>query len=135
MSSAWALTSEPLTQDHSAAFGNQMEEPVHKARKTQQEGGKDMEEQRVILVTEPHTDINAGFVVVLGSGHDPPLDIEQIEDQVAKAAGTAQEKIWLDLAIEAFVSYIERLHSSTCVITAAPPLSSSKSRARYFRVG
>ena len=64
-----------------------------------------MEEQRVILVTEPHTDINAGFVVVLGSGHDPPLDIEQIEDQVAKAAGTAQEKIWLDLATEAFASY------------------------------
>ena len=64
-----------------------------------------IEEQRVILVTEPHTDINAGFVVVLDSGHDSPLDIEGIEDLAAKVTDSALEKFWVDLATVAFEKY------------------------------
>ena len=79
--------------------------PAHKARKTRQEEEEEEEGQRVILVTEPHTDINAGFVVILDSGHDAPLDIESVDEQSAQLPCSAQAEFWDDLATEAFAKY------------------------------
>ena len=56
----WALTSEPLFPCQAPAQGSGTDGPAHKARKTRQEEEEEEEGQRVILVTEPHTDINAG---------------------------------------------------------------------------
>ena len=72
----WALTSESLFPCQTPEQCSGTDGPAHKARKTRQEEEEDEEGQRVILVTEPHTDINAGFVVILGSEHNAPLDIE-----------------------------------------------------------
>ena len=58
----WALTSEPLMHPTFPAPVDNVEGPVPKARRTTQEGGTDTSQQRVILVTEPHTDINAGLL-------------------------------------------------------------------------
>ena len=93
----WALTSEPLLQSHLPAQGSNADGPAPKARKTQQAECMNVVEQRVILVTEPHT----GFVVVLDSGHTSPLDIDGME----KVADSGLEKFWSDLATVAFEKY------------------------------
>ena len=95
----WALTSEPLFPCQAPAQGSGTDGPAHKARKTRQEEEEEEEGQRVILVTEPHTDINAGFVVIL------PLDIESVDEQSAQLPCSAQAEFWDDLATEAFAKY------------------------------
>ena len=65
----WALTSQALFRCQAPEQCGGTDGPAYKARKTQQDEEED-EGQRVILVAEPHTDINAGFVVILGSEHD-----------------------------------------------------------------
>ena len=40
--------------------------------------------QRVILVTEPHTDINAGLVIVLSSDHESPIDLANAAELAAQ---------------------------------------------------
>ena len=101
----WALTSEPLFPCQTPAQSSGTDGPAHKARKTRQGEEEDEEGQRVILVTEPHTDINAGFVVILGSGHDAPLDIESVDEQSAQLPGSALAEFWDDLATEVFAMY------------------------------
>ena len=65
----------------------------HPRHKTKQDGG-----------VSTHTDINAGFVVVMDSGHDPPFDMEEIGEQVAAFGGSADE-FWHDLATSAVQQY------------------------------
>ena len=101
----WALTSEPLFPCQTTAQGSSTDGPALKARKTRQEEEVEEDEQRVILVTEPHTDINAGFVVILDSGHDAPLDIDYVEEQSAQLPYSAQAEFWDDLATEALAKY------------------------------
>ena len=96
---------EDVLQCQTPAQGSNPDGPAPKPRKTQQDEGMHDAEQRVILVTEPHTDINAGFVVVLDSGHEAPLDIESMDEQASQATGSALDKFWLDLAAEAFAKY------------------------------
>ena len=95
----WALTSERLMHPISQATVDDAEGPVPKARRTTQEGGTDTSQQRVILVTEPHTDINAGFVVVMDSGHFPPLGFEVVDEQASTLDDDIAEEFWLNLAI------------------------------------
>ncbi len=49
-----------------------------KSRTTSRETSSGGTPRRVLLVTEPHTDINAGFVVVMESADDAPLDLEEV---------------------------------------------------------
>ena len=78
---------------------------AHKARKTQQDHDEDEEAPRVILVTEPHTDINAGFVVIFGSQHSAPIDIENLDQHCAQNKGTDLTEWWEEMAIIAHTKY------------------------------
>ena len=71
----WTLTTQALTLTRVAEQQGEADGPAHKARKTKQDEEEDNLGQRVILVTEPHTDINAGLVIILGSDHESPLDL------------------------------------------------------------
>ena len=81
----WMLTTEPLFSQVSA-ISHGADGPAHKARKTQQVHDGEEEAPRVVLVTEPHTDINAGFVVIFGSQHPAPMDIEELDQHCAQRA-------------------------------------------------
>ena len=130
----WALTSEPLLQCQTPAQGSNPDGPAPKARKTQQEEGMHDAEQRVILVTEPHTDTNAGFVVVLDSGHEAPLDIESMDEQASQATGSALGKFWLDLAAEAFAKYRALTLEYLCNYSNILPFFPSRSRVKSSTV-
>ena len=101
----WALTTQALSLCHMSDQSGGADGPAHKARKTRRDEEEEDKGQRVILVTEPHTDINAGFVVILGSEHDSPLDIEKAADEAVHLPDSCQAKHWDDLAAEMFGKY------------------------------
>ena len=74
--------------------------PAHKARKTKQDEEEDNLGQRVILVTEPHTDINAGVVIILGSDHESPLDLADAAEVAGQFPPAGQDEYWDGLAAE-----------------------------------
>ena len=100
----WVLTSEPLSsQAHAPNHG--IDGPAHKARKTQQDHDEEEKAPRVILVTEPHTDINAGFVVIFGSQHSAPIDIENLDQHCAQNKNTDLTEWWEEIATIAHTKY------------------------------
>ena len=74
----WTLTAQALTLPHAAGRQGEADGPAQKARKTKKDDEEDNLGQRVILVTEPHTDINAGLVIILGSDHESPIDLPML---------------------------------------------------------
>ena len=78
---------------------------AHKARKTKQDEEEDNLGQRVILVTEPHTDINAGLVIILGSDHESPLDLADAAKVAGQLPPAGQDEYWDDLAAELLGKY------------------------------
>ena len=100
----WALTSEPLSCQ-APAPGSGTDGPAHKARKTRQDEEEQVKEPRVILVTEPHTDINAGFVVIFGSQHSAPLDMESIDQQCSQIKDSDLAEWWEEVATTAYKKY------------------------------
>ena len=91
--------------------------PVYKACKTKQDE-EDNLGQRVIPVAEPHTDINAGLVIILDSDHESPLDL-------ADAAKVADQfpPGWPCCRSVAFSS--SRIGSSSCWARIVALLSNS----------
>ena len=84
---------------------NGTDAPAHKARKTQQDQDEEAKEPRVILVTEPHTDINAGFVVIFGSQHSAPIDMESLDQQCAQNKDSDLAEWWGEMATIAHTKY------------------------------
>ena len=80
----WALTSQALTLPQAAEQQGEADGPAQKARKTKKDDDEDNLGQRVILVTEPHTNINAGLVIILSSDHDSPIDLANAAELAAK---------------------------------------------------
>ena len=104
----WMLTTKPLfSQVPTASHG--ADSPAHKARKTQQDHDEEEEAPRVVLVTEPHTDINAGFVVIFGSQHSAPMDIEELD-----------QHWWEEMATIAHTKY--RAHTLEYLCNFSDPL-------------
>ena len=100
----WVLTSEPLSSQVRAP-NHGTDGPAHKARKTQQDHDEEEKAPRVILVTEPHTDINAGFVVIFGSQHSAPIDIENLDQHCAQNKDTDLTGWWEETATIAHTKY------------------------------
>ena len=96
----WALTTQALTFSRMSEQQGGADGPAHKARKTRQDDEEDNKGQRVILVTEPHTDINAGLVIILGSEHDSPLDLAKAAEEAGHISHAGQTEYWDDLAAE-----------------------------------
>ncbi len=67
------LTTERMLPPAPLAHDTETVGPSSKSRRIKQEDTTEDTPQHVMLVTEPHTDINVGFVVVLESAHDAPL--------------------------------------------------------------
>ena len=110
----WALTTEPVMPPTSQTQVDQADSPIPKARKTTKEGASESSPQRVLLVTEPHTDINAGLVVVLDSGHDAPVDIEDLACQAASLDDAQKDNFWLQTADKALQAYRSFTHDYLC---------------------
>ena len=51
-------------------------------------------------MTEPHTDINAGLVIILGSDHESPIDLANAADVAAQFPPEDQDEFWDGLAAE-----------------------------------
>ena len=96
----WLLTTQALTLPRVAEQQGEADGPAHKARKTKKDEEEDNLGQRVILVTEPHTDINAGLVIILGSDHESPLDLANAADVAAQLPPEDQDEYWDGLAAE-----------------------------------
>ena len=79
--------------------------PAQKARKTKKDDDEDNLGQRVILVTEPHTDINAGLVIILGSDHESPIDLANAAEVAAQLPPEDQDEFWDGLAAEILGHY------------------------------
>ena len=93
----WALTTQALTFNRVSEQQGEADGPAHKARKTRQDD-EDNPGQRVILVTEPHTDINAGLVIILGSDHDSPLDLADAAEEAGQLPLTGQDDFFFSNA-------------------------------------
>ena len=76
----WALTTQALTFSRTSEQHGGADGPAHKARKTRQDDEENNKGQRVILFTEPRTDINAGLVIILGS----PLDFAEAAEEAGQ---------------------------------------------------
>ena len=113
------LTTKPLfSQVPAASHG--ADSPAHKARKTQQDHDEEEEAPRVVLVTEPHTDINAGFVVIFGSQHSAPVDIEEIDQRCAQNQDADLTEWWEEMATIAHTKY--RAHTLEYLCNFSDPL-------------
>ena len=113
------LTTKPLFSQVPAA-SHSADSPAHKARKTQQDHDEEEEAPRVVLVTEPHTDINAGFVVIFGSQHSAPLDIEEIDQHCAQNQDADLTVWWEEMATMAYTKY--RAHTLEYLCNFSDPL-------------
>ena len=115
----WMLTTKSLfSQAPTSSQG--ADSPAHKARKTQQDHAEEEDAPRVVLVTEPHTDINAGFVVIFGSQHSAPMDIEEIDQHCAQNQDTGLAEWWEEMATMAYTKY--RAHTSEYLCNFSDPL-------------
>ena len=101
----WALTAQALTLPRVAEHQGEADGPAHKARKTKKDEEEDNLGQRVILVTEPHTDINAGLVIILGSDHESPLDLANAAEVADQLPPAGQDEYWDGLAAELLGKY------------------------------
>ena len=101
----WALTTHALTFNRMSEPQVAADGPAYKARKTKQDDEGDNQGQRVILVTEPHTDINAGLVIILGSDHDSPLDLANAVEEAGQLPPTGQDEYWDSLTAEMLGQY------------------------------
>ena len=101
----WTLTAQALTLPHAAERQGEADGPAQKARKTKKDDDEDNLGQRVILVTEPHTDINAGLVIILGSDHESPIDLANAAEVAAQLPPEDQDEFWDGLAAEMLGQY------------------------------
>ena len=101
----WALTTQALTLPQATEQQGEADGPAQKARKTKKDDDEDNLGQRVILVTEPHTDINAGLVIILSSDHDSPIDLANAAELAAQLPPGDQDEFWDGLAAEVLGHY------------------------------
>ncbi len=86
-------STQALTFTRVAEQQGEADSSAHKARKTKQDEEEDNLGQRVILVTEPHTDINAGLVIILDSDHDSPLDLADAAEAAGQLPSPGQDEL------------------------------------------
>ena len=72
-----------------------------KSRRTSHASATDDVPQLVLLVTEPQTDINAGFVLVNWSAHDPPFDLEEVAKEADGLPPEQRDSFWKEKSMEA----------------------------------
>ncbi len=68
--------------------------------------------QGVLLVAEPHSELNAGFIVIFASSHPPVLDVDEWEAELATVRKDQKQNIIKAKSVELVDQYWSKCESA-----------------------